>query len=321
MLELKIIKYLDDTMRRLKLYISMYGTLGIIIGITTLFLAGILYFIGFLNIFTLIFITIVFNILQWLFAPYIIEMIYGIREINKDEVPWLHNIVEGLARKSGINKPKIMISGLSIPNAFAYGSPLTGNRIAVTRGLLSTLSRDEVEAVLGHEFGHIVHKDIQIMMLVSLLPALLYYIGRVMLFTRDDENRGGIAIFGFLSVILSQILYLFVLGLSRLREYYADEYSANIVENGARKLQLALIKIIKTTSSLINKGIDISMVSGFRSLFIVDPSTSHRDLEELELLRSIRSRKISLWENILELFSTHPNIVKRIRALDQYCSK
>jgi len=321
MLELKIIKYLDDTMRRLKLYISMYGTLGIIIGITTLFLAGILYFIGFLNIFTLIFITIVFNILQWLFAPYIIEMIYGIREINRDEVPWLHNIVEVLARKSGINKPKIMISGLSIPNAFAYGSPLTGNRIAVTRGLLSTLSRDEVEAVLGHEFGHIVHKDIQIMMLVSLLPALLYYIGRVMLFTRDDENRGGIAIFGFLSVILSQILYLFVLGLSRLREYYADEYSANIVENGARKLQLALIKIIKTTSSLINKGIDISKVSGFRSLFIVDPSTSHRDLEELELLRSIRSRKISLWENILELFSTHPNIVKRIRALDQYCSK
>jgi len=321
MLELKIIKYLDDTMRRLKLYISMYGTLGIIIGVTTLFLAGVLYFIGFLNIFTLIFITIVFNILQWLFAPYIIEMIYGIREINRDEVPWLHNIVEGLARKSGINKPKIMISGLSIPNAFAYGSPLTGNRIAVTRGLLSTLSRDEVEAVLGHEFGHIVHKDIQIMMLVSLLPALLYYIGRVMLFTRDDENRGGIAIFGFLSVILSQILYLFVLGLSRLREYYADEYSANIVENGARKLQLALIKIIKTTSSLINKGIDISMVSGFRSLFIVDPSTSHRDLEELELLRSIRSRKISLWENILELFSTHPNIVKRIRALDQYCSK
>jgi len=305
-------------MKDLKLYLSMYGTLALLIGITSIFIFIMLHIMGFFNIFLTLFLIIVLNLLQWLFAPYIIESIYNVKEIDRNRWPWIYDIVEKLSQKNNINTPRIMISDIPIPNAFAYGSPLTGNRIAITKGLLSSLTRNEIEAVIGHEFGHIVHKDMQIMMMVSLLPAILYYIGRMFLFTRDDEDRGSIAILGFISIFLSQILYFLVLGLSRFREYYADEFSAKTIENGARKLQLALIKIVKNTSFLVNRGFNVSNISGFRTLFIVDPVTANKDMMELELLEAIKSKKISLWENILELFSTHPNIVKRIRALDKY---
>lgn len=310
----------------LKLKFAMYTTLAIIIGVSTLIVAAIMLLAGITNILAIMAMIILVNLIQWLMAPYIIEALYGVREASPLTYGWLHEMVERLSAKSGISKPKVMIAEIDIPNAFAYGSPLTGNRIAVTRGLLNTLKRGEIEAVLGHEIGHLVHKDVQIMMLASLLPALLYYIGYIFVYgiRSDREEAGVLALIGILSIIASFILNLFVLGLSRLREYYADRHSALIVEDGPRKLQLALAKIVAYTSKAVSLGVNVHSYSSFRHLLIADPSSALRDYEQLReyygeysLVERIKRRKLTFWDNLIELFSTHPNMVKRMRALDE----
>ena len=104
-------------------------------------------------------------------------------------------MVADLSKKSGISTPQLMLAQIPLPNAFAYGSPLSGSRVAVTQGLLDNLNNGEVEAVLGHELGHLKHRDVQVMMVVSFLPALFYYIGyHLMLsgiFGGGDSKKGG----------------------------------------------------------------------------------------------------------------------------------
>ena len=92
---------------------------------------------------------VVFNIVQWLISPYLVGAIYRVRELPENENPQLHQMVENLSQKSKISKPKLMLAQIPLPNAFAYGSPLTGNRVAVTQGLLTSLNDGEVEAVIG----------------------------------------------------------------------------------------------------------------------------------------------------------------------------
>jgi len=152
----------------------MIGTLALIISLSTLFLTYILTLLGISNVVSIMLFIVVFNVAQWLFAPYIIEAMYRAKKVSRSEAPELYDIVERLSRKSGIKTPTLMIARIPIPNAFAYGSPLTGPRVAVTSELLKTLELEEVEAVIGHELGHLRHRDVQIMMFVSILPALFY---------------------------------------------------------------------------------------------------------------------------------------------------
>jgi len=210
-----------------KLRISMFGTLALIIGLSTLVFTVLLSLLGSLNIMTLGILVVAFNIIQWLISPYIIDAIYNARELPESENPKLHEIVENLSKKSGMKKPKLMLAQIPIPNAFAYGSPIAGNRVAVTSGLLKSLESEEVEAVIGHELGHLKHRDVQIMMFVSLLPALLYYVGYSFLLSsmyrgQKEQSGGGAALLGLFFMVFSWILNMFILYLSRLREYYAD---------------------------------------------------------------------------------------------------
>jgi heat shock protein HtpX len=234
-----------------RLRLAALGTLALLIGLSTLIFAVVLTLINSMSIYLLVFLVAGFNLLQWLIAPYIIDAMYGTRPIEESENPRLHAIVRSLAEKSGIKKPKLMLADVPIPNAFAYGSPLTGNRVAVTKGLLSSLEDEEIEAVLGHELGHIKHRDVQIMMVASLLPAIFYYIGYSLLwsgYSRDRESASP-ALIGMILIFFYWILNLIVLGLSRLREYYADYHSVSIVPDGRRKLAEALAKIVHYTSA------------------------------------------------------------------------
>lgn len=173
----------------------MLGTLAVIIGISTLFFTILLSLTGALNFMTLILFVVLFNIAQWLFAPYLIDMMYRVRNVSRSENPKLYGMVEKLSAKSDIKMPRVMLAKIPIPNAFAYGSPIGGTRVAVTTGLLKTLEDEEVEAVIGHELGHLKHRDVQVMMFVSILPAIFYFIGYSMLlssmFGRRDERGGG----------------------------------------------------------------------------------------------------------------------------------
>jgi heat shock protein HtpX len=314
----------------LRLRLSMAGTVAMIIAVSTLGLTVILGLIGQLNIYSLLLMVVVFNIAQWLLAPYLIKYLYGVRPFKEGENPHLQKTVEELSVRSGIKTPKLMYSNITIPNAFAYGSPLSGNHVAVTQGLLRELDAGEVEAVIGHELGHIKHRDVQIMMFISLLPSLFYMLARSMLYSgyygsRDRRDSGGLALIGGLSMLIYFFLLLFNLNLSRLREYYADQHSASVVEDGARKLSEGLAKISSSTWRMQRASRERIALSGFKTLFITDLDRAGRDTNELfqmrhggpdeELVRSILGRRVTFLDRFTELFSTHPNIVKRLRAL------
>lgn len=313
----------------MKLRLSMVGTVALIIAVSTLGFSMILGVLGVLDLWSLVLVVAVFNLAQWLLAPYLIKGLYGVRQLAPGEQPHLHRMVEGLSSESGVKPPKLMFSNIRLPNAFAYGSPLTGNHVAVTQGLLSELEAEEVEAVIGHELGHIKHRDVQVMMFISLLPSLFYMLARSTLYSRyyggrDRRDSGGLALVGGVSMLIYFFLLLFNLNLSRLREYYADRHSASVVPDGARKLSEALAKISSSTWR-IQRGTGGMAVSGFKTLFISDPDRAGRDTAEIyrmrdlgpdeDLVRGLVSRKLTAFDRFSELFSTHPNIVKRLRAL------
>ncbi len=310
---------------------SMLGTLAIIIGLSTLFFTAVLWWIGVDLILMPIFV-IVFNIIQWLIAPYIIDALYRVREVSPSEKPQLHSMVERLSQKSGMKKPRVMVAGIPIPNAFAYGSPITGSRVAVTSELLNTLDEEEVEAVIGHELGHLKHRDVQIMMFVSILPAIFYFIGYSMLLSsayrrRDEGGSGGAAVIGIISILMYFILTLFTLYLSRLREYFADRHSASIVEDGPRKLSEGLAKIVDSTRKLKRSRKNVGTVGSFKALFISDPDRVEADSAAISgavgyrtdqrLVENVLRREVTALDRLAELFSTHPNIVKRLKALQK----
>ena len=312
-----------------KLHVSMVGTLATIISLSTLFFAVILSFVGSFSLYALAVLVVAFNIIQWLISPYIIDAVYRTRELSEDENPKLHEAVENLSRRSGMKKPKLMLAQIPIPNAFAYGSPIAGNRVAVTSGLLKTLEHEEVEAVIGHELGHLKHRDVQIMMFVSLLPALLYFIGYSLIlssmFRRQREGGGESALLGIVFMVFSWILNIFILYLSRLREYYADRHSVSVVDDGARKLSEGLAKIVHASKNMGKTRKQTQNLNAFKALFIADPDHSETDyvaitsmnqtLSDQKLVQEVLSRKISTLDRIIEVFSTHPNIVKRLKAL------
>jgi len=317
----------------LKLKASMVGTLAAIVGLSTLFFTILLSLFHALDIYSLALFMVFFNVVQWLLAPYLIEAMYRAKKVSKAEEPELLGMVEKLSRESHIQAPQLMIARIPIPNAFAYGSPLTGNRVAVTTGLLNTLDGEEVEAVIGHELGHLKHRDVQVMMFVSILPALFYYIGYSLVwssaFTRRDErgNGGSLALIGFLSILLYWVLTLFTLYLSRLREYFADRHSVSVVGEGNRKLSEGLVKIAETTERMRGRRQTFANMSSLKTLFISDPDNARKDLMELyqtnvwksdqELVGKYLNRRLTAADEFAELFSTHPNMVKRLRALQE----
>jgi len=322
-----------DMSSLLKLRASMVGTLAIIIGLSTLFFTVLLSLTGTFSVTWLLVFVIGFNILQWLIAPYLVDAIYRVRPISRTENPKLHAMVETLSQKSGIKKPRLMLARIPIPNAFAYGSPIAGSRVAITEGLVDTLESEEVEAVVGHELGHLKHKDVQVMMFVSILPAIFYFIGYSFIFSsmfggrsRNDGGSALGAVIGIISIFLYWILTLFTLYLSRLREYYADRHSASIVDEGPRKLSEGLAKIVKASGKIKARKSRTGQLSSFKALFISDPDRAIADtkaiaqsgLGDRKLVEEVLRRKVTGVDRFLELFSSHPNIVKRLRALQAF---
>ncbi|MDH5634770.1 MAG: zinc metalloprotease HtpX [Candidatus Bathyarchaeota archaeon] len=314
-----------------QLRLSVLGTLAIIIGLSTLFFTVILFWLN-VDLLLLPIIVIIINLVQWLIAPYLIDAMYRVREVSKSEKPRLHEMVERLSKKSGLKKPRVMIANIPIPNAFAYGSPIAGSRVAVTSELLNTLEEEEVEAVVGHELGHLKHRDVQVMMFVSILPAIFYYIYISMFLSsmyrgRDNRGSGGALIIGIASLIMYFILTIFTLYLSRLREYFADRHSASIVDDGPRKLSEGLAKIVSSTRKMKHARKDVSGHSSFKALFISDPDRAEADSAAISRAVGYRSdqrlveeqlrKDITATDRLVELFSTHPNIVKRLRALQR----
>ncbi len=314
-------------MSAMRLRVSLLTTLMLVIGLSTLFFTVALSLFGAFDFVTLALFVVGFNLIQWLIAPYIVDAMYRVHEVSRGERPELYDVVERVSHRSRLPMPRVMISQIPIPNAFAYGSPLAGTRLAVTSGLLKTLEPEEVEAVVGHELGHIKHRDVQVMMFISILPALLYFLSYSLYssarYGRDREKSSGAALLGTMSMLLYFVLTLLSLHLSRLREYYADRHSVAVVEDGPRKLSEALAKIVSYTGWM-GRANDVKAYSNFKALFIADPDTAGKDAvhvrmtlrgSDQQLVQSVLARKVSAFDSFAEVFSTHPNIVKRLQAL------
>ena len=131
---------------------------------------------------------IILVFVQYLIGPKMVETIMHVNYVSEQEAPNLHAMVEYLAMKAGIPKPRVGIAEISVPNAFAFGRSKGDGRICVTRGILKLLDQEELEAVLGHEISHIKHSDMAVMTLISVVPLICYYIFISTLFSGERRQ-------------------------------------------------------------------------------------------------------------------------------------
>ena len=265
--------------------------------------------------------------LQFWFGPNLVKYSMNVRPLTEGEAPHIHRMVEELAQEAGVPKPKIGLSQINIPNAFAYGRTSRSGHIAITRPILGLLDDDELKAVLGHEMGHIKHNDMLVTAAVSVIPMVCYYIAIAFMFSGDREDAGAtilIGLLGYLFYLIGQLLVLFI---SRTREYYADEAS---VEFGNRPAALvsALYKLSYGASRCSKETIDDVNVN--RAFFVNDVNNAEHDVNDFsqidfdgdgrisdEELRKLANSeiKISKVNGIMELLSTHPDSLKRVKRL------
>ncbi len=282
-----------------------------------------------------------FIFLQWLISPSIVRWaIRDRRAITPQSNPWLYQTVAELARQAGVRTPVIWESADSSPNAFVFGRTVGSSELVVTQGLLESLNQDEIRAVLAHEIGHLRHRDVIIMTLVSAVPLLAYIIARFgfeMLRSgvrARGKNAGQAVLLIILSAVVSYAVYLvtqlLVLHLSRTRESYADAYSGAATKD-PHLLASALTKITYGLSLARED----SEPSGLRAFMIGDPVKAAEDYDELrekmnrydldrdgqidayELQKAIEAERKSHWRRANELFGTHPPTYKRILMLEE----
>jgi len=278
---------------------------------------------------------LIFMLIQFAISPHIVAASMRLRYLEPGEFPWLENTVRELAAKSQVPLPRLAIVPSQTPNAFVFGNSTSRMTLAVHEGLLRRLNEDEVRGVIGHELGHVRHKDSIVMTFLSAIPLVAYIIARMAMglgyVDRRDERRGG-ASYIFLAGVIALVVYfvaqLLVMKLSRLREHFSDAYSAYLTSS-PRSLESALTKIAYGLS------LRPEAPHGARALFICDPALAKREvgaildkrqeydldrdgvLDERELQLAMEKEARSTWTSINAAFSTHPPTYKRILLLRQ----
>ena len=240
--------------------------------------------------------SIIMNMVMYLFSDKIVLLMTGARIVSPSEEPRLHRIVERLAAKAGIPKPKVAIVPTNVPNAFATGRNPNNALVAATRGLLEKFTDDEIEAVMGHELSHVIHRDTLIAAIAaSIAGAISYlaYIARYAPFMAStsyrERNEAGLIPLILASILMPIAAMIVQMAISREREYKADEGSAKITGK-----PFSLAKALAKIESIVRR----------RAGMKANPATSH-----LWIVNPIRG------ESLLELFSTHPSTRKRIERL------
>ncbi len=276
---------------------------------------------------------VVFLGIQYLISPAIIGRTMKIKWVSEKEAPELHRMVAELANGAHLPKPKVGISQLAIPNAFAFGRTQRDGRVCVTQGILKLLSRDELRAVLGHEMSHIKHRDMIIITLLSAVPLIMYWIAFSMMFRGafGGSRQGGggyAALIGLGAFLLYFITNLLVLYGSRIREYYADEGSVRL-GSMPHHLATALYKLVYGNARLRGHQ-ELKRIEGVKAFFLNDPSRAWYEIRELsqidrdmsgtidyDELMALRQKRVRLGTShkLMELFTTHPNMLKRIKHL------
>ncbi len=297
---------------------------GVITGVGTWMGAG--------SALTYLILAFVFLGIQYLIGPAIVSRTMKVKWVSEKEAPELHTMVAGLAERAHLPKPKVGISQLAIPNAFAFGKSQGDGRVCVTQGILNLLNKDELKAVLGHELSHVKHRDMVFMTLLSAIPLVMYWIAWGMMFRGAFGGRrqggGYAALIGLGAFILYFITNLLVLYGSRIREYYADQGSVEL-GNEPHHLASALYKLAYGNARFKGKE-ELKQVEGVKAFFVNDPTRAWYEIRELAQidrnmdgtidsneLMELRGKTIRLGttDKMMELFTSHPNMLKRIKYL------
>jgi heat shock protein HtpX len=239
---------------------------------------------------------IVTNAFAYFFSDKIALMSSGAQPITREQLPRLYAVMERLAAKANIPVPKLYVVPDEAPNAFATGRNPRHASVAVTQGLLELMNDDELEGVIAHELSHVRNYDILISSIAATLAGAITWVAHwgPWLGMGDDDERergGGNVLVALALMILAPLgAMLLQLGLSRQREYSADETGARMVGN-----QYGLISALQKLGAYNNQIPTTAITPSTSALCIVRPLFGRR--------------------SISSLFSTHPPLEERIAAL------
>jgi heat shock protein HtpX len=248
------------------------------------------YFYGFLAL------ALLLNLGAYFFSDRIVLKIHGAQEVPLEQAPALHRMVDELARSAQIPKPRVCIMPGEQPNAFATGRNPQHGVVAVTEGILRLLTERELRGVLAHEIAHIKNRDILVSSIAAVVAAAIGYMANALAFSsllgghEEDEEEGSGAGGLLMMFVAPMLATLIQLGISRAREYMADETGARI-SGDPEALARALEKLEQGAAVFPAE----TAQPATASLFIVNP--------------------LSGGGRMLNLFSTHPPMGERIRRL------
>jgi heat shock protein HtpX len=241
-------------------------------------------------------ISIAMNFFSYFFSDKIALAVYRAQPVTREQLPRAYDVVERLTSKAGLPMPKIYVIPTESPNAFATGRNPKHASVAVTHGILNLLTDEELEGVLAHELGHVRNRDILTSSIAATLAGAITILARSAMWFgvfgggggSDRRDRGGAG--GLIMLLLAPFAAMLIqLWVSRTREYEADATGAHLTGN-PYALASALEKI-----SAVSRQVPLVASPSSAHLFIVAPLLSG--------------------EMLMNLFSTHPPIQKRIERL------
>lgn len=234
-----------------------------------------------------LFFGLVMNLALFWFSDRIVLAMVHAKEAGRMEYPALHSIVERLAFKARIPKPKVYVVEDPSLNAFATGRSPSHAAVVVYTGLLKQLEEQEIEGVIGHELTHVKSRDTLISTLAAVITGSMSYLMYGFMYGgRDREDRNPL---GLLAVVFAPMAAMLIrLAISRSREYAADEGGARLSN------PLALASALEKIEASVRR----------RPLAGGNPSTAH-----MYIVNPFTA------ENITGLFSTHPPVKERVRRL------
>jgi heat shock protein HtpX len=240
-------------------------------------------------------------LVAYFFNGVIVDLATGSRRVTREQEPQLYNLLENLCISRGIPMPQLKIMEREELNAFASGLHPGRFSISVTRGLLQTLTPQELEAVLAHELTHILNRDVRTMVVASVFAGIITLIAqiifrvvlRVGVGSRGGRGRGGGAlIFVAVAAVVAAVGYLLAIvirmAISQTREYVADAGSVDLTKNPD-----AMISALQKVSGRAHVDAPQSM----RAMFLQNED-----------------------RGVFGLFTTHPPVEKRIAALVRYAA-
>ena len=237
-----------------------------------------------------------FMFLQYFMSDKLVLWSMGAKIVSESEQPKLHETITKLCMIADLPKPKVAVVDSPMPNAFATGRSPKKSVVAVTTGIMKTLNQGELEAVLAHELSHVKNRDVMVMTIAGFLSTVAFFLVRYLLFFgggQRSRESGGIMAAWLVSILVWIISLILIRTLSRYREFAADRGAA-LITGTPSNLASALMKISGIMPRIPKD--DLRKVEGMNAFFII-PALSG--------------------SSVMQLFSTHPSVEKRIAALEK----